>query len=130
MNTRILMGASAAFYGIIGISLTFLPEEISWYWNREADIISIIILQLLGAAYIGFAMLNWMTKDNLVGGIYSKPLVVGNLVLFLVSTFALIKIIGITEIHFEIILALSIIYAVFTICFGFIMMTNPGRVKA
>lgn len=92
--------------------------------------ISVLILQILGAAYFGFAMLNWMTKHNLIGGIYSKPLVIGNLVHFLVSSLALIKILGNTENHFEIILLITIIYSVFTLCFGFIFITDPNKLKS
>ena len=129
MNTKTLMIASSVFLGIIGIGLTFMPEEISQYLSSDINQISLFILQILGAAYLGFAMLNWMTKNNLVGGIYSKPLVIGNLVHFLVSSFALIKITGSIEIHFEIILTLTIIYSAFTLWFGFVFMTNPNKLK-
>lgn len=124
------MIASSVLYGIIGIGLTFLPEEIYAYMSTEINRISLITTQILGAAYLGFAMLNWMTKNNLIGGIYSKPLLIGNLVHFLVSSFALIKITGKIENHFEIILTLAIIYSVFTLGFGFVSMTNPKQLKS
>ena len=124
------MIASVVFYGIIGIGLTFLPEEISGYMSTDINQISLITSQILGAAYLGFAMLNWMTKNNLIGGIYSKPLLIGNLVHFLVSSFALIKITRKIENHFEVILTLTIIYSVFTLAFGFVSMTNPKQLKS
>lgn len=129
MNTKILMIASAVFFGIIGIGLTFLAKEVYGYLTTDINQTILIILQILGAAYLGFAMLNWMTKNNLIGGIYSRPLLVGNLIHFLVSSFALIKIIGTIDNHFEIILTLTIIYSVFTLCFGFVFMTNPKKIK-
>ena len=123
------MTASAVFLGIIGVGLTFMPEEISRYLTSDINQTSLLTLQILGAAYLGFAMLNWMTKNNLIGGIYGKPLIIGNLVHFLVSVLALIKIIGIHENNFGIILTLTIIYSVFTLCFGFVFMTNPKKLK-
>ena len=123
------MIASAVFYGILGLGLSFLPEEIYRYMSTDTNQISIITLQILGAAYLGFAMLNWMTKNNLIGGIYSKPLLMGNLVHFLMSSIALIKITGSIENHFEIILTLTIIYSLFTLGFGFVFMTNPKQLK-
>ena len=130
MNAKNLMIASAVFFGIIGLGLTFLPEELYGYLSTERNQTALLILQIFGAAYLGFAMLNWMTRNNLIGGIYGKPLIIGNLVHFLVSSFALIKILGKIENHFEIILTLTIIYAAFTIGFGFVFMTNPDKLKS
>ncbi|MCK0126318.1 hypothetical protein MWU76_18150 [Gelidibacter sp. F2691] len=130
MNTKILMIATSAYLGITGLGLTFLPEEIAEYLNGGINQTSILFLQILGSLYLGFAMLNWMTKNNLIGGIYSKPLVIGNLAHFLMSSIALIKIVGqYSENEFSIILAITIIYSVFTLCFGYIFMTNPGKIK-
>ena len=129
MNSKILMIASAIFYGIIGIGLTFMPEEISEYMGMNINEFSLLILQILGAAYLGFAMINWMTKNNLIGGIYSKPLIIANLVHFLVSSFALIKIIGSIESHFKVLLVLTIIYSVFTLSFGLLFIKNPKEVN-
>lgn len=41
--------------------------------------LDVALLQLIGAALFGFAMLNWLSRYSLVGGIYSRPLVVANL---------------------------------------------------
>ena len=130
MNAKIVMIASAVFFGLMGIGLSFLPEELYGYVSTEVNQISILMLQILGAAYLGFAMLNLMTRNNLIGGIYGKPLILGNLVHFLVSSFALIKILGKIENHFEVILVLTIIYAAFTLGFGFLFITNPGKLKS
>jgi len=32
---------------------------------------------------LGFSILNWMSKASLIGGIYNKPLLIGNLLHFL-----------------------------------------------
>lgn len=129
MNTKILMIASAVFLMASGFGLTFIPEEISKYLNAGTNQSSILFLQILGSLYLGFGMLNWMTKNNLIGGIYSKPLVVGNLAHFLISSFALIKIVGkYSENEFSIILALTIIYSILTLCFGYVFMTNPNKI--
>lgn len=123
------MIASAIFYGIIGVGLTFLPKEISEYLGTDIHQTSLLIFQILGAVYLGFGMLNWMTKNNLIGGIYSRPLVIGNLAHFLICSFALIKGIGNSENNFEIILILAVIYSVFTLCFGYMFMANPRKLN-
>lgn len=128
MNTKILMTISAIFLIISGLGLTFIPEEISEYFNLGANQSSILFLQIIGSLYLGFGMLNWMTKNNLIGGIYSRPLVIGNLTHFLVTSFSLIKIVGkYSENEFSIILSLTIIYSVLALCFGYVFMKNPKK---
>ncbi|WP_044403123.1 hypothetical protein [Lacinutrix sp. Hel_I_90] len=128
MNTKILMITSAIILGIMGLGLTFLPEEISEVLGMKTNQVSLLTIQILGATYLGFAMLNWMTKNNLIGGIYSRPLVIGNLVHFLVSSFALIKMLLHLENHIEIIVTLTIVYFILTLGFGYVFMTNPSKI--
>ncbi len=125
MNTKILMIASAVFLGILGFGLTFLPDEIAGYFRKESDAITQLTLQILGALYLGFAMVNWMAKNNLMGGIYGKPINIGNLVHFLVSSFALIRLAIIIENHSAILLSLAVLYSAFTLGFGIIFMSSP-----
>lgn len=130
MNTKILMTASALFLGIIGIILFFFTQEISTYLNFDINLISILFLQILSSFYLGLGILNWMAKSNLIGGIYSRPLAIGNLMHFGVSAIAFIKIIYKIKTHFEFILVLTIIYSIFTLCFAYIFMTNPRKVNS
>lgn len=124
-----LMTASSIFYGTVGIGLTFIPKEISEFFNMDLTQNSFLVLQVLGAAYLGFAMLNWMTKNNLIGGIYSRPLALGNLAHFLTSSLALIKITMHLESSIMVVLVLAIIYSVFTLFFGYVFMMNPSKVS-
>ena len=130
VNTKILMIASSIFLMISGLALTFASEEITEYLNAGTSQISILFLQILGSLYLGFGMLNWMTKNNLIGGIYSRPLVIGNLSHFLVSSFALIKMVGrYSGNGYSIILYFTIIYSIFALMFGYVFMNNPNKVK-
>ena len=129
MNTKILMTASALFLGIIGILLSFFPQEIANYLNFDTNLISILFLRILGSLYLGFGILNWMAKGNLIGGIYSRPLAIGNLMHFAVSAIAFIKITFKIQTNFEFILSLTIIYSIFTLCFAYIFMTNPSKIN-
>jgi len=131
MNTKILMVASSIFLMIFGLGFTFIPEEISELLNAGMNQTSILFLQILGSLYLGFGMLNWISKNNLIGGIYSKPLILGNLIHFLVTFFALIKIVGkYSKNEFLFILTITIIYSVFTFCFGYVLTKNPNKVAS
>lgn len=128
MNTKYLMTTSALFLGIFGILLSFFPQEITVYLKSDSNSLSIVLLQIFGSFYLGFGILNWMTKNTLIGGIYNKPLVVGNLMHFGVSTIVLLKIIFKIQTHFNFLLTITLLYLIFTLCFVCVFMTNPSKV--
>ena len=70
MNTKLLMTISALFLGITGLVLSFFPKETIAYLNDETNVITTLILQLIGSLYLGFGMLNWMAKRNSNWGVY------------------------------------------------------------
>ena len=55
MNTKLLMSLSAVVMGITGIVLSFFPQEFAIFFNLAGS--NIILLQVLGGLYFGFAML-------------------------------------------------------------------------
>ena len=122
------MISSCIFLGAQGIILTFMTDEIISGLSIIPEPISILLLQLLGALYLGFAMLNWMAKDSLIGGIYNRPIAIGNFMHFLVGALALIKIITKIHTHSEIVISLTIVYSVFAILFGYVFRTNPSSI--
>ena len=67
MNTKLIMTLSAAIMGAIGIILSFASDYIICLLNLPTDQITLLIFQILGALYFGFAMLNWMNKGRPIG---------------------------------------------------------------
>jgi Fe2+ transport system protein B len=125
MKTKLLMTSSALFCGIIGTLLLFLPIEIAEYLGVEPTIITILFLKILSAIYLGFGILNWTAKGTLIGGIYNKPIVLGNLLHFVVGAIELIKVISNIQTHREIIIFLIIFYVIFALLFVYVIKTNP-----
>ena len=126
MNTKTLMIISAIFLAVNGFGFTFFPNEISVLLINDDNHIFILILQILGALYLGFSILNWMSKTNLIGGIYSKPLLIGNLLHFFTASMALIKLTFKVETNLPLIFSYTIIYSLFTLFFGYVFFTNPS----
>jgi hypothetical protein len=122
MNTKVLMTISAIIMGAAGIILSFLPQEVSAYLSLTGT--NSIILQILGALYFGFALLNWAAKANLIGGIYSRPVAIGNFTHFLIGSLALIKL-AFNNMSLTYIWIAVIIYSIFAILFGYVLFTNP-----
>ncbi|AWM32196.1 hypothetical protein [Hymenobacter nivis] len=91
MNTKLLLGASAGLMAAVGLVLQFAPQEVLAYAGYPARGLAPVAVQLLGALYLGFALLNWMAKGVRMGGIYARPLAVGNLLHFVAGALALFR---------------------------------------
>jgi hypothetical protein len=122
MNTKLLMTLSAAALGVTGILLSFFPGETAAYLGITKN--ASIILQILGALYFGFAILNWTAKANLIGGIYSRPVAIGNFTHFMIGGLALLKSVS-KNTDLTYLWIAAFIYAIFAILFGYVMFNNP-----
>jgi hypothetical protein len=121
MNTRILMVASAAVMGIAGLVTTFAPVEVLSAFAIPVNDPLPVLVQLMGALYIGFAFANWTAKDNAIGGIYSRPLSVANCFHFLAGALALLKYEYAHGFGTPMVAAL-ILYALFAIAFSYLLL--------
>lgn len=128
MNTKVLMISSAYSLGILGFALSFFPNETAVYLNFQTSINLILVLQILGSLYLAFGVLNWMATNQLIGGIYGRPLVIGNLIHFGTSTIALLKVAFIVETGIILVLGMMLLYCFYALCFGYIFVTTPKRV--
>ena len=129
MNTKIVMTSSALFYAIIGIILSFLPNEIADYLNVEYNIVTILFLDIMSALYLGFGILNWMAKGTLIGEIYNRPIAIGNLMQFGVGAIALVKVVSNIQTQSKIVISLTVVYVIFAILFVYIFRTNPTKTE-
>jgi hypothetical protein len=83
----------------------------------------------MSALYLGFGILNWMAKGTLIGGIYNKPIAIGNLMHFGVGAIALVKVVSNIQTHSEIVISLTVVYVIFAILFVYIFRTNPTKTE-
>jgi len=127
MNTKLIMSLSAVVLAVIGISLTFFPAEILQHLGIGSSTSLLIILQLLGALYFGFAMLNWMAKGAIIGGIYNKPVSVANASHFLIGGLALVKALINNPGSPIFLWIFGGIYLFFAVCFGIIFNRHPSN---
>ncbi len=123
MYSKLLMIFSAAFMGITGIILIFLPVETILFLN--IGVIHPVIFQMLGALYLGFTMINWTAKANLIGGIYGRPISIGNFTHFFIGSITLLKFLLNDTSRLNIIFPLTI-YLFFVIAFGYLLFMHPG----
>ena len=125
MNTQLLMAASAIVMGVAGILFSFMPQEVLSYVSSDPSLVNSLIVQLMGALYFSFAMANWTAKANLIGGIYNRPLAIGNLTHFIIGALALSK--GYMSSRLNVILVPCTLYVVFGVLFGMVFFTHPVK---
>ena len=118
------MLTSCVFMGILGLLGSFLPQEMLQYMDIESTGFPPWVVQILGALYFAFAMINWTAKDNVMGGIYSRPIVIGNITHFFMGTLTLIKAVSPGESPAWLWVA-TVIYAAMAISFTSVMFRGP-----
>ena len=125
MNTKSLMTLSAIILALIGISLIFLPNEILDYLELSVSGTLQLLMQIIGSFYFAFAILNWMSKGSIIGGIYNRPIAMANLTHFVIAGLALIKGILANPSLSYVIWSIAIIYSIFAIFFGIVAFRHP-----
>ena len=85
------MTLSAAFLAIAGLLTLFAPDKVLGVHDTPPDNATMLLIQMMGALYLGFANLNWLVRGAIVGGIYARPVAIGNLTHFTIVTILLAK---------------------------------------
>ena len=119
---------SSMLMAVCGILFQFVPHEVLNIFNVDSNGVMSLFVQLIGATYLGFAMMNWMAKTVLIGGIYARPVAMGNLLHFTVGALALLKF-AFSAPNLLIIWVAAIIYLIFAILFGIVLITHPQKAK-
>jgi len=124
MQTGLMMGSSAAFMAALGLVATFAPQELLRHFDVAPHGAVVLITEIAGALYLGFAYLNWMARGNAIGGIYSRPIAMGNFLHFVVVGATLIRSaagwMGRPEI-----LAMLLVYVIYSAWFGLTLFRSP-----
>jgi hypothetical protein len=123
-DTRLLMTACAIVLGLLGVAGSFLPDEVLGWLGVPTSPALLLLVQVLGALYLGFALLNWMTRFNLIGGIYSRPVAIGNLMHFLSGGLAMIKLLARAP-ELRSLWPIVLVYALVTVAFGLVLFRSP-----
>ncbi len=123
MYTRALMISSAAFMAVLGLVTSFAPDKVLETHGTVPDNATLLLVQMMGALYLGFAMLNWAARGVLIGGIYARPVAAGNFLHFAMVGITLSK----AAIAFKAVpLAISaFVFSFFAVCFGLVMFRPP-----
>lgn len=91
MISSLVSRASAAVLALGGFALLFAPDAILPALAPGFPPAALWLAQLLAAAWLGVAAMNWLQRATLLGGIYGRPVVFANLVLWFVGDMVVLR---------------------------------------
>jgi hypothetical protein len=83
--------ASALYLAIGGFVLLFAPDAVLPRLIPGYPSGGLWLGQLLGAAWLGMAALNWINRRLIIGGVYGRPVVLANAVHYFISAMVLVR---------------------------------------
>jgi hypothetical protein len=83
--------SSAAILVAGGVLLVFAADEVLPRLSPGFPPSSAWLGQILGAAWLGLAALNWINRRAILGGIYGRPIVFANLIHYFIAAMVLIR---------------------------------------
>lgn len=128
MRQKLITISSITYFAVV-LLLLFAPEEVLRSSRLEPVPAMTLVVQLVGCGAFGFAMLNWMNRFTVAGGIYARPLVVANLANAGSASALLAKVALRPDATLPILAALAV-YLLIAIAFGYLLITAPPTEKA
>jgi hypothetical protein len=119
------MISSAVVMMLLGVLMIFAPREVLAWGGSQAHLFPVLVIQSAGALYLGFAMVNWLARGNVIGGIHSRPISMGKLVHFFVMAATLLR--ALSAGRGSVVLWVAVFaYAMFAGWFGLVVFKGPG----
>jgi len=125
MNTKTLMISSSLALAVVGIFTLFAPDVLLSALGVVVTAQLSVLVQLLGALYFSFALMNWTAKDSAIGGIYARPVSLANFSHFFIGTLLLAKYLVSNEFNFPMLLV-TILYGIFAVIFYWLVFRATG----
>jgi hypothetical protein len=125
MNTKILMTAASLILAAAGVFALFVPDVVLSLVNTSVTAQLSALVQLMGTLYFGFAIMNWTAKDSAIGGIYARPVSLGNFGHFFAGGLLLLRYQFSNPFNLFIMILL-ILYVIFAILFYWLVFRAAG----
>jgi hypothetical protein len=90
MSRSILVLSAVMLFLAGGAGLFAAPETAAWLGAADEGPTSVIV-QVAASAMLGLAFMNWLSRNNRVGGVYARPLCLANLLFFASSALSVGK---------------------------------------
>lgn len=124
MRSTQVTRASAILLALTGAALLFAPVELLSRTVPDVPPSAAWLGQLLGAAWLGLATMNWLARFTMVGGIYGRAIVSANAAAYFVS--AMVMLSAGRRLGFSTsMLAIAIVTLVMAAVYGYLLFRGP-----
>jgi hypothetical protein len=120
-----LLTVTALLLGLAGLAALLAADALLAGVTAPPTSLLPALMQLLGALYFAFALVNWTARDSAFGGIYGRPVGLGNFAHFTVGALALVKVVASGGASALVIGAL-LVYTALAVIFGWLLFVARG----
>lgn len=126
IHPQVRMGVTLSALGLAGAGagLLFAPDEASSMLAPGSG--GSILVQLLGAALLGWGASTWMVRGTLVGGIYGRAIVAGNQMHLTAGALLLVKYGLETDAAHPAYWVLTVLYVLGAVFFNYLIFFSSG----
>lgn len=76
---KYILTISALIYLLFGLGISFFPEETGRIFGTASQYgVDLLLMKVIGSLFFGFGVINFMSRNTTVGGIYGRPITLGN----------------------------------------------------
>jgi hypothetical protein len=125
MNTKTLMTSSSMLLGAVGVFALLAPDALLAMQGVEGTKSLSVLMQLMGSLYFAFALMNWTAKDSAIGGVYARPVSLGNFAHFFAGALLLLRAQLSSDFNLWLLITLSV-YSIFAACFYWLVFRATG----
>ena len=116
--------ASAGLLAITGLALVFAADDILPRLVPGFPAAGAWVGQLLGGAWLAIAALTWLNRGARLGGIYGRPVVLTNAIVYFVSAMVLLKIVPQPGASLPVVIV-AVLFGLFAALYGWLLFRGP-----
>jgi hypothetical protein len=124
MRSGVVSRVNALVLAAGGGALLFAPDWVLPVLVPDFPAAGLWVGQLVAAAWLGMAALNWLQRSAVLGGIYGRPIVLANLALHFISALVIVKAIQRQNVSTKL-WALAVPSTILAIVYAWLLLRGP-----
>lgn len=128
MSSRTILTIASILLFAAGGLAVFAADEVAGLMDREVSFESRMFAEFAGIGMLALAIQNWMARGRPIGGVYARPLGLGNLLFFSSSALTLGRYLATEMLPIEAI-ALCALFALLAVAFAWLVFFSRPAVE-
>lgn len=89
---KLILTISSMIYLLFGLVISFLPQETGRIFGTASQYgMDLLLMKVIGALFFGLGLINFMSRSSIIGGIYGRPITLGNVMVSLIISGQFVK---------------------------------------